>query len=514
MKYFVICGFVFFISFFGLLTAQQLMLPDETIVGYVEISSDSLDLKVDISEYHRLGNQDKLAYRPSINKKSFFVDNKHFDGYFQAIGNTASFLDFKLGVESHRSPELNLFAGFHIADYGKKELDTTKGYVSWQPMVNYTSLRLRPAASFKYNKDQLEHQASGQKVESELASICAAIDAEPHGIKHLKRLNLMGEYHTSQLDKGTFEDTFEDDFFDFDSYVSFADIGFVSEIEGGTYSRFDKLQGEANAFFAVPFFDRFGANVTMSEKFYPSAYITKNIKTSDYTEISLANQPYLDKQSVRNYYEFYPFSSLKDLKYAPQAPLNLFAAFSLFSPVEARISYNMQYIENYVSLFAIKGTVMDVTLPPSYEWRNDNVRKNIFVVETSKKIEDIKLSLMAEYMVSEYVSGDDMPDHIPWEPHFVASISAEYIWQYLTIFLGGEFLGERYEHNGKRDRDPIEISLPNAFRVTAFTQYDLNRHFKVFASVKHLFSEKDGYRRVENLHKEEFSAEAGVRVLF
>jgi len=485
--------------------AQQLLLPDETIIGFVEMTPDSLDLKVDISEYNRMSNQDKLTYKPQLNKKLPLLNYKRYNIFAQATGNTSSFIDFKLGLESHSIPELNIFTGYHFFDYIDKNEDfkSYNWYVNWEPMVNYSSLRIKPAFYIKESKYKINEETLPDveaSIEYGMVSTRASFTSAPIALNPLSNLNLSGEHHSLSI-LPDIEKKETKDFIEFDAFISFTDIGFISEIEGSTHRKFENFQAESNVFFKVPFLDLLGANIQISKKLYPSLYVTKNIFLTNYVELSIANQPFIDTKSIRDYYEYYPFGSLEKIKHAPQTPLNLLVSFSLFSPFETRISYNVQYTENYI-YYGIKGLVED----PEIDWCQDQVKKNIWMLELQKKINDLRIKFKSEYIVSDFTKKNDYLKHIPWEPHFVNSLSAEYFYKKFTFYLSNELLLQRYSLDGK------DKTLHDAFKTVCAVKYNINKNVGLFGSINNVFS--DEYRIIADLPKEKFSAEAGVRMQF
>ena len=517
-------SFIFLLLLSTLLSAQQIRLPDETIIGHVDITPDSLDLKVDISEYHGFANPERLAYKPILNKKLPGLDSHRYRFFTQLVGmgymlteddwefNTG--VDFKFGIESLKIPELNIFGGYYYGDYGDG-FKTQKLNANWEPMVNYGNLRIRPTIFIRnsiYEKDLQSPPIKYDSFEkSTLFSGGLALTAQPRNMKPLKEIRIAGEFFDPKYEQN--EESEGEQVLEFDGTLAFSEMGFISDIELKTYQRFDNVHGEGNIFFQFPFLDLLGANLTYSENAYPSAYLSKNIKITANSEISIANLPYLDTKSIKYYHEYYPFISPETIEYAPQIPLNATLAFSLYSPIEVQLSYNMLFAENYIYLgMTYCENHLDYPCPKEYKWKQDQVMKNIITLDIRKYIDNFTIRLKSSYMLSEFVKENEL-DNLPYEAHFITSISGEYTWnQKMTFLLGGDLLKDRYAGMIVNNEQAI---LCDAFKLYSKIDFNINKNFKLFTTVSNYFTKKDEYySRIEGLQKEELAVEAGVRVLF
>ena len=198
------------------------------------------------------------------------------------------------------------------------------------------------------------------------------------------------------------------------------------------------------------------------------------------------------------------------IEYASQVPLNAFATFSLFSPVEIQAYYNIQHVINYHFLYPFYywDLFMGIDDLSGYGWLAGDAWIHSLSFDIRKRVNHFTFGLNAGYRITQLDENDSkfLEDKIkiPWEPHLTVSPSIAFRYKIFSTELVGDGLFERY--------DTREVKLDDVFILSLRNNFNLHRNFKMGVNINNIFDMQ--YQRVSGMPKEGFNAEVVMRVLF
>jgi len=465
-----------------LLSAQQLNLPSEDIIGTTQTSHDSLSVSKDISNHYLFDTPQRLSYRAMLDKTIDPKADIPQNGYLYLLGNTNPLADLQLGFYNKKLGHLG--ADAHYANYDKEKVTFQSYGLKYDHIFSQRDLSAQLGLYGGYNS--AKHDTLD--LDTDIASLGLYVTLDPKTTP-LDKVGL----HTNLL-LYSFNKT---DYFipeiRFD--ISATQWEFTSKSELQILWFYNNPHLYANVHFDVPGVDLFAAHLSASRNITPSIMINKNFELGDTSQLSLSNDPLLKATPLKDFQQEYAFSNLDDLRWAEQIPLNAKVAYTLFTPIQLEVYLGGQYIKNHHYVWFI-----DDATTTTAGWAYDNATLGMFGTNIKKHIEGFTLGFTVKGQVSNLQT---QKTYIPGLPHLQLTPSVGYTYKKFNTDLLFDAQLIRYDALKEPIDDALLLRLKNSL--------DINKHFKIELNLVNIL---DADTSVGDMPHDGFQAELGLRVLF
>lgn len=344
MKKLSICAIISLIC--TLLFSADIKMPDEVIVGTVNLPADSVTIHKDLSSLQEIQKLDFLFYNPELqpDSKDYRLNTINKELYVSLFVGNHWKTDLKVNYRNKNNKFLNANAEYHYLQLSPNWSIATQN-LNWDsPELKY--YKLKPEVSFNhilfFNKYQ--------NAKAYAFSLTTPLDISNY-VKYINSLNLKTNIiGADQCFKINTNNQAKVSMNDLDLLAS-TSLTLPFKVSSHDLN-FGMLKGhflyeyKVNTNDYIPWFDNTAFVLNYSRNILPSLYFSKSFKPDDNILINWINDPYISKESHYTSYVKNPSANINNTQYQIQSPLNMKLSMNYFTILPVYAAYQLSWNKN------------------------------------------------------------------------------------------------------------------------------------------------------------------------
>ncbi|MDD2649726.1 MAG: TonB-dependent receptor [Candidatus Cloacimonetes bacterium] len=467
--------FILFMLLWSLkLIATDFQLPDETIVGTISMTPDSSVVHKSLKDYHRFKQYELIKYNPYLPQK----DDMRYGGANLKNGIIRLFFgnytksDLYVIYDDYYNDYINLNAESHFLLLNK-HWNFTDSRIGWK-IPELGNAKLKPELTIHhntFNSRKIDTNASHIGLETAF-DLSEWVYFFQNTSLEIDYTNIKQEFNENNKIVNKIDNY--DYLFKSEFNLPFTNIN--NSLSIGNLNEVFTFESNTNLANIVPEIDNTKLYMSLNKNFVMSLYLEKYMLFDNDYSVMIKNEPYTSftdsyKQYTNNYH-----TSIKDMKYQTQSPINLSIAMNSSFYLPYTLLYQFEWRKNQAIY-----TLGDFDYV--YDVKHKNSLLNTIKAYTYYQLYDLNF----EYCFTAISS--HIHDHeykqIPFMPHIVNSLNIKYRYANFDAKTELKYVSERKDHTNNQ--------ISDAFLIDSILKYEWHHRFNLYLYVENLLNKPYKY---------------------